>query len=534
MKRSDTLGFKIGVIFVIFVMIILVLCGLTTYYSQMQIYKAQCEDNIRSVGDFLAAQMAANGEEFIRYQNYYISHHTDVNIPVDADEFVSYRDRYQELFTQNYPGRTLGEDLSFDDLDEEVKNAYLIYRHLYWLLTFERARVDFKLPYSYYLLMDEEKHNATYMIDGERNSRADHLEFIKANPQYRELHHEQGDEAEFMYLGDEYHNDRDKFAVEWETWETGEKSKGYQIWQNNWGDTYAYYTPLIINGQKLGLIGAEVEIRTVNTEILRNTVRQFIFIILIMAAGAIILMIMINRRYISKIVRLEASVRDYTITKDPAVVDQIRRDIRGKDEITSLSEGIINLILEIQDHIRSLTHTYKELDEANSNAARMNDLAHKDSLTGIRNNTAYEQEMKVLQAELEKGRTEFGIAMIDLNDLKVINDTCGHDKGNLAIQKLSNLICQVFKHSKVFRIGGDEFTVILENEDFKNRKARVGAFKYQISVWQEDPNLPPWEKISAAIGMAVYDSRTDADAESVFKRADELMYENKKEMKAGR
>ena len=56
---------------------------------------------------------------------------------------------------------------------------------------------------------------------------------------------------------------------------------------------------------------------------------------------------------------------------------------------------------------------------------------------------------------------------IDLNNLKTINDTYGHDKGNIAIMKLANMICEVFSKSPVFRIGGDEFAVILFKKDYR-------------------------------------------------------------------
>ena len=61
----------------------------------------------------------------------------------------------------------------------------------------------------------------------------------------------------------------------------------------------------------------------------------------------------------------------------------------------------------------------------------------------------------------------FGIAMIDLNNLKVINDTYGYEEGNYAIKKLCEIVCSVFSHSLVFRIGGDEFVVILKGADQK-------------------------------------------------------------------
>ena len=532
MKRTQKLGFKIGVIFTVFLVVILILCGITTYFGQMSIYQAQCERNIRNIGEYLASLMTAEGEDFITYQNYYLGHYAEVNIPIDANEYLTAQDAYNELFAKIYPGKTLGVDIEFDELNDDVKHAYLVYTQLYWLLTFEQARGDFGLPYSYYLVVDPAEHNVVYMIDGERSSRAGHLEFIEKYPEYKPFHHEQGNEAEFMYLHDEYHNDAAEYAILWRTWETGEKQQGYQIFRNKWGNTYAYYTPLIINGQKLGLVATEIEIATVNTEILRNTLRQLGIIAVIMTVGVIAAVLIINRRYVRKIVLLESNVKDYALTKDAAVADEIRRNIKGNDEISSLAQGVAALILEIQSYIQSLTQTHQELDEANINAERMKALANRDSLTGIRNMTAYKFEEKKLDLRLKDEKTEFAVAMIDMNDLKHINDTYGHEKGNVAIKKLSEIVCQVFKHSMVFRIGGDEFVAILENDDYQNRNAVVGKFKYRIDSLRNDDSLQPWEKISAAIGMSEFDPARDKDVESVFKRADSLMYENKKEIKA--
>lgn len=67
--------------------------------------------------------------------------------------------------------------------------------------------------------------------------------------------------------------------------------------------------------------------------------------------------------------------------------------------------------------------------------------------------------------------------MIDLNYLKLINDNFGHDKGNIAIKKICNIVCVTFKHSPVFRIGGDEFVVILENEDYDNIHTLIKQFR---------------------------------------------------------
>ena len=135
---------------------------------------------------------------------------------------------------------------------------------------------------------------------------------------------------------------------------------------------------------------------------------------------------------------------------------------------------------------------------------------------------------------LADGNTEFGIAMIDLNFLKRINDTYGHEQGNIAIKKLCYTVCHVFEHSPVFRIGGDEFVVILKNNDYEDRDELIEDFRAQMELLQSDFSIEPWEQISAAIGIAVFEKDRDARVDNVFKRADQLMYENKKEMKAVR
>ena len=124
--------------------------------------------------------------------------------------------------------------------------------------------------------------------------------------------------------------------------------------------------------------------------------------------------------------------------------------------------------------------------------------------------------------------------MVDLNFLKHINDTYGHEYGNEAIISLSKLICNIFIHSPVFRIGGDEFAVILKNADFNKIKTLESEFNKHLEQLASDTALQPWEKISAAFGYALFDAKQDHCADDVFKRADCNMYERKKAMKAVR
>jgi diguanylate cyclase (GGDEF)-like protein len=167
-------------------------------------------------------------------------------------------------------------------------------------------------------------------------------------------------------------------------------------------------------------------------------------------------------------------------------------------------------------------------------AEQMNELAHKDALTGLGNKLAYDKALQLLNQELKQGRTAFGVAVIDLNDLKKINDAYGHDCGSMSLRQISSLICNTFVHSPVFRIGGDEFTVVLRGNDYDRIEELVSSFYAAQSELAANPKISPWDRVSAALGYALYDAPRDHSAEDVFRRADEKMYEQKKQMKASR
>ena len=157
----------------------------------------------------------------------------------------------------------------------------------------------------------------------------------------------------------------------------------------------------------------------------------------------------------------------------------------------------------------------------------MERIANIDALTKVRNKRAYDIEV----VRLNENMHPYGIVMIDVNNLKEINDRYGHEKGDISIKKLCQVICRIFKHSPVYRIGGDEFVVILENDDYINRDS---LFETLYNAFRENAStasLEPWEQVTGAVGFAVYTPETDSNVNDVFKRADSEMYENKKQMK---
>ena len=153
--------------------------------------------------------------------------------------------------------------------------------------------------------------------------------------------------------------------------------------------------------------------------------------------------------------------------------------------------------------------------------------AIRDELTGVRNKNAFQDYESDLQKKINADEIdEFAIVMCDLNDLKKINDTQGHKAGDKYIKDSCKMICRVYTHSPVFRIGGDEFVVVLFGEDYDNREALLEDFRNQI-----EENVKNESIIIVATGMAVYDPEKDDRVTSVFERADDLMYENKRNLK---
>lgn len=158
----------------------------------------------------------------------------------------------------------------------------------------------------------------------------------------------------------------------------------------------------------------------------------------------------------------------------------------------------------------------------------LNQRVNYDALTSVRNKGAFTEYIDNVQSRISNGES-FGVAVgiFDCNDLKKINDMYGHEKGDEYIKNACHFICTTFRRSAVFRIGGDEFAAVLMNEDFANRDNLTDIFTNEqeaISASASDP----WNQLHIAMGLAIFSSDSDGSLNDTIKRADELMYENKR------
>ncbi|MDT3845206.1 MAG: diguanylate cyclase [Bacillota bacterium] len=517
-KKTDSLLFKLSILFVFFTILIMGITGILTYREQTRSYENECQERIQNVGRYLSSLMEADGEEFIAFQNYLIHHRDELSLPVSfSTDYREAKNRMISMLAEHYPGRTVGIDFSYEDLDAETARSFALYNYIYWTGVFEKARNEFGVIYTYYITPAEEPFHMYYVIDGVRMEKEDGS----------------GD----MIICFDVHEPPEKHEKMWEAWNTGIAPEGYDIYDDEYeyGNTYAYYTPLIIHNKKIGVIGAEIEIQNVNRKILKNSIRLGSEIGLIILLASTALLLFIKRFYIDNLRSLQRNVGIYAETKDVTIAHTITRDIRHRNEITALSSQIAAMILELDTHMKNLLAARTELSVTREQMQVLGLQAERDALTGIRNRLAYDNEVNRIEYRMTvEDFTAFGIAMIDLNFLKRINDNYGHDKGNFAIKRICEITCRTFTHSPVFRLGGDEFVVILENEDYLNAETLVEQFRQTLRDISLNKSLSPWEQVSAAIGWTRFTPGKDEDVQSVFKRADSLMYENKTAMKAAR
>lgn len=154
---------------------------------------------------------------------------------------------------------------------------------------------------------------------------------------------------------------------------------------------------------------------------------------------------------------------------------------------------------------------------------------YRDSLTGLRNASSYKRTVAQIEERMRyEDDLHFGIIVFDVNNLKQMNDSYGHDIGNQLIVAAAKCICRIFAHSPVFRIGGDEFIAILEHTDLKNQESLLQQFDGDITTFTAANKT---FEVSIARGIALYDKTNDSSYSAVVKRADEAMYANKKDIK---
>ena len=262
------------------------------------------------------------------------------------------------------------------------------------------------------------------------------------------------------------------------------------------------------NGMFLELRADYKDIQRDIRPMLGKIVHAFV-VVLVCAIGYTIL---VTRKIVKPLKRLTAVAE--TLSSGISQPDFSDIPLDSTDEIGTLSRVLSNTYSKFQEH-----------------TAYINALAYRDSLTGIKNTTAYTEAIRDLNKDINTGNPRFGVLMADINNLKETNDKFGHDVGDDLIVCTAKILTDTFKASAIFRIGGDEFAVILLNEDYEHYRTRLEQMDAACAttcVPVGESTIPVW----VARGIARFDPSIDRTYEDVFAKADHAMYIHKEESKA--
>jgi len=302
--------------------------------------------------------------------------------------------------------------------------------------------------------------------------------------------------------------------------------------KSEWGEDYTGLLPIFDSeGNKVAALCVDVDIAEIHTVLRSNILTSVVMIVSTGLLFIALFALWADRNVTTPIEKLESSVVDFASKcRDQSNPETLTIDVSSihtKNEVETLAHAVSEMSEAIRDYMKSIQYTENEL-------ARMIVLANKDALTEVRNSNAFKAYKIEMNAKLRGGELRFAALMADVNDLKKINDTYGHEKGDLYIRKSCRMICDVFVHSPVFRIGGDEFAVILTGRDYGDRAALVEELRRQIDATVRDETAQPWERCSVAVGTADFLPGTDAAVEDVLRRADQAMYREKEIQKQTR
>ena len=203
-------------------------------------------------------------------------------------------------------------------------------------------------------------------------------------------------------------------------------------------------------------------------------------------------------------------------------------NIHTGDEIETVYEMLKNVATDSYMATANLSLAINDILDKDEQISEISKQAYQDSLTNVGSSSAFRRECEMLDEEIEEDMAKFGLIIFDINNLKYVNDTCGHDRGNDYIKGCCKIICEHFKHSPVFRIGGDEFSVVLRSRDYAEREELLRAVEEEFEKAYHNPDARPWERYSASAGIAVF-TPGDGSVHQVLKRADEQMYAAKEE-----
>ena len=282
--------------------------------------------------------------------------------------------------------------------------------------------------------------------------------------------------------------------------------------------------PATIGYVRLGISMTSAELRL--SEVVRNVIG--------LAVGIALLMVPVGyevvRYVVGPINALSDAARSFAHGNLDTRVESSRRDEIGDltrsfnsmaDELANSHNQLVKLNAELEDRVLRRT---TELEEANRRLAEM---AARDSLTGLYNRRHFGNLLTQLFAEATRYDTDITCMMLDVDNLKRVNDSLGHQIGDRLLQLTAQVIRETIRESDIaVRYGGDEFVLMLPQTALCDAHAfaeRLFA-RFRVELMQE---LPEAIVSSLSIGLASRGEHHPVSGMDLVKLADEALYRAK-------
>ncbi|MBQ4857868.1 EAL domain-containing protein [Pseudoalteromonas sp. MMG007] len=278
-------------------------------------------------------------------------------------------------------------------------------------------------------------------------------------------------------------------------------------------------TPLKFEKNNYGLL----KIRA-NDSYIQNKISFYIkFLVVLMVftfAISLILSLLLRRRFLNPILYLAQTANRITTSHDYS----LRAKQLSKDEVGQLTACFNDMLYNIEQRDNSLENQVKlRTNELQSANIQLHQYAYQDGLTDLPNRRYFYEK---LQSLINVKDMTFALIFIDLDGFKEVNDSLGHDYGDLLLHQVATRLqnCVTDKDT-VARLGGDEFTLVLEGISDSKQASKI-AETVKNSLMESIKIKNETVYVTASIGLTFYpvDGRT---VEELVKRADQAMYLSK-------
>lgn len=326
----------------------------------------------------------------------------------------------------------------------------------------------------------------------------------------------------------------------------------------------SYVAPIFIEGKFIGVIGVDIDFNFIIHELRRMSIYDYGYVYLMNRNNLVLyhkdqlqgevfqpnpdfkemeiyltngmwlgISTPLNKVYDERnhvIMRLIAAILIVAMLVSLGSIILVSKAIRPLEGMTEAAKRIasgdlnVKISYESGNELGLLVRSIREM------ASRLEVYVYRDKLTGLRNVAAYTTKGNELDAQSKVlSDLAYAVILFDVNFLKKVNDNYGHQAGNQLIRHAARVICKVFRHSPVYRVGGDEFIAVLEQSDYEKRNELLKMFDRKLAeeTFKVGKNTLT---ISVARGIGIYEQGMEFS--EVAKKADAEMYAHKAAIKA--